>query len=36
MKKYVIPMIKVIVKYVLPIVIGWLEGDTHVIQDIIL
>lgn len=33
MKNYFIPVLKVIVKYVLPIVIGWLEGDSHFIQD---
>lgn len=26
---------RVIVKYVLPAVLGWLEGDSHAVQDLI-
>lgn len=35
-KKFVIvKAVKFVCKYVLPIVIGWLEGDSHAIQDML-
>lgn len=33
MKKNVVKVLKFVVKYVLPIVIGWLEGDTHIVAS---
>lgn len=32
-KKVIKKWISWIIKYLLPVVIGWLEGDTHVISD---
>lgn len=29
-------VLRVVVKYVLPAILGWLEGDSHVIQDSVL
>ena len=36
MKKYFPIILKFIGKYVIPIVVGYLEGDTHTIQDALL
>lgn len=33
MKNFILKLVKVIVKYILPIVIGYVEGDTHTVQD---
>lgn len=33
MKKNVINVIKLLVKYLLPAVLGWLEGDSHAVAD---
>lgn len=33
MKKKNLNLIKVIVKYLLPAVLGWIEGDSHAIAD---
>ena len=33
MKKKTLKWIKLILKYLIPIVCGWLEGDTHVIAS---
>lgn len=32
-KKVIKKWITWVIKYLLPVVIGWLEGDTHVISD---
>lgn len=32
-KLFVIKLVKIVIKYILPVIIGYLEGDTHVIQD---
>ena len=32
-KSFIISIVKIIVKYILPIVVGYFEGDTHVIED---
>jgi mannitol-specific phosphotransferase system IIBC component len=32
-KKVIKKWVTWIIKYLLPVVIGWLEGDTHVISD---
>lgn len=33
MKKKTLNLIKLIVKYFLPAVLGWIEGDSHAIAD---
>ena len=33
MKKKTINLIKLVLKYLLPAVLGWLEGDSHAIAD---
>lgn len=33
MKKKTIRLIAQILKYLLPAIIGWLEGDTHAVAD---
>lgn len=33
MKKKTIKWIKLILKYLIPVVIGWLEGDTHTVAS---
>ena len=33
MKKKTLSLIKIILKYVLPVILGWLEGDTHAVAD---
>lgn len=35
MKTKVVYWLKFVVKYVFPALIGWLEGDTHAIYDLI-
>lgn len=35
MKKKTIKWIKLILKYLLPAVLGWLEGDSHAVADAI-
>ena len=35
-KNYLVVGIRFVVKYVIPLVLGWLEGDTHTIQDFVL
>ena len=35
MKKKTINFIKLVVRYLLPAVLGWLEGDSHAIADAI-
>lgn len=32
-KNLLVLVLKFVVKYVLPLVIGWLEGDSHYLQD---
>lgn len=32
-KSKFLPILKIIVRYILPVLIGWLEGDTHTVQD---
>lgn len=32
-KKFFVSVIKFVVKYVVPLVLGWIEGDTKVISD---
>lgn len=32
-KSKFLPILKIVVRYILPILIGWLEGDTHTVQD---
>lgn len=32
-KSRLLVVLRVVVKYVLPAILGWLEGDSHVIQD---
>lgn len=32
-KGFIISILKVIVKYILPIVVGYFEGDTHIVED---
>lgn len=32
-KGFIISIVKVIVKYILPIVVGYFEGDTHLVED---
>lgn len=34
-KYLVIVVVKVLVKYVLPAVLGWLEGDQHIFSDLL-
>lgn len=33
MKKKTIKWIKLVVKYLLPVVVGWIEGDSHAVSD---
>lgn len=33
MKKKTIKWIKFVLKYFIPIVIGWIEGDSHAVSD---
>lgn len=33
MKKKTIKWIKLILKYLIPVVIGWLEGDSHTVAN---
>lgn len=33
MKKKIIKFLKLLLKYLLPVVVGWLEGDTHTVAD---
>ena len=33
MKKKTIKWIKLVLKYLIPVILGWLEGDKHVIAD---
>lgn len=35
-KSSLLVVLRVVVKYVLPAILGWLEGDSHVIQDSVL
>ena len=35
MKKKTLKLIKLILKYLLPAVLGWLEGDSHAVADAI-
>lgn len=32
-KLFVIRLVKIVIKYILPIVVGYFEGDTHILQD---
>ena len=34
-KSNVVKVLRFVVKYLLPAVIGWLEGDSHTVQDFI-
>lgn len=33
MKKKTIKWIKLVLKYLIPVVLGWLEGDSHAVAD---
>lgn len=35
MKKKTLNLIKLILKYLLPAVLGWVEGDSHAVSDAI-
>ena len=35
MKKKTLNWIKLIIKYSIPVIVGWLEGDTHAIASAI-
>ena len=35
-KTLVIKFIKLFVKYVVPVILGWLEGDSHALQDLLI
>lgn len=35
MKKNFLPIVKFVLKYVVPVVLAWLEGDSHAAQDIL-
>lgn len=35
-KSSLLVVLRVVVKYVFPAILGWLEGDSHVIQDSVL
>lgn len=32
-KKFLVRFFKCIVKYVLPVILAWIEGDSHALQD---
>lgn len=34
-KKFILTFFKVVLKYVLPIVIGYVEGDTKVVETLV-
>lgn len=34
-KKVVVAVVRFVVKYVVPLVLGWLEGDSHAIQEVL-
>lgn len=33
MKKKTIKIIKLVLKYLIPVVLGWIEGDSHAVAD---
>lgn len=33
MKKKTLKWIKLVLKYLIPVVLGWLEGDSHAVAD---
>ena len=35
-KAIVIKVVKLFIKYVVPVVLGWLEGDSHALQDLLI
>ncbi len=35
MKKKTLNLIKLVLKYLLPAVLGWIEGDSHAVADAI-
>lgn len=35
-KKLLVRVINVLLKYLLPAILGWLEGDSHVFSDFLL
>lgn len=32
-KGFFVALAKVVVKYILPLLIGWFEGDSHLVED---
>lgn len=34
-KALVVKALKMFVKYVLPVVLGWLEGDSHTVEQLV-
>ena len=34
-KAIVIKVVKLFIKYVVPVILGWLEGDSHALQDLL-
>ena len=34
-KTIIIKVVKLILKYVVPVVLGWIEGDSHALQDLV-
>lgn len=34
-KEIFINVTKLFIKYVLPVLLGWLEGDTHTVQELV-
>lgn len=32
-KSFVLTVIRLVLKYVVPVVLGYIEGDSHIVQD---